>query len=335
MEIDYIFETNRSIQDNLVRIDTAKGIIAFLPQLPHVEALLRHKSLLKSSLFSARIEGNGLGLDEIDYEQKGTEDRENREVVNILRALEWIYSQDASLGMTVDLILELHKLVLQDLSSDAGRLRTEPSAIFNQAGIAVYMPPPPSMVKKLLMQLVGLHRNKASAAFDAEHGVIKAAFAHFTFEKIHPFIDGNGRVGRLLSTFLLKNAGYDFRGLATFEEYLNEHRDEYYAALSISGKDITEFVEFFTTAVAVSAEKVIEMLKEKKEEKPEDSLLPRRQEILAIIREHNLVSFDFIRRRFARVPESSLHYDLKMLLKASFIKKLGSTRGVLYRIIQE
>ena len=67
------------------------------------------------------------------------------------------------------------------------------------------------------------------------------------------------------------------------------------------------------------------------QEKPEDTLLPRRQEILAIIRDHKLISFDFLKRRFYKVPASSLHYDLKMLQKKGFIKKLGVTRGVLYK----
>lgn len=324
MKIDYTYTLNKAIQENLVRIEATKKIIAFLPRLPHVEESLRHKSLLKSSLFSARIEGNRLRLDEVEYGHTKSEDSEKQEVYNILHALQWMHAGDSPNEITLEFILTLHKMVMKDLAFDAGHVRTEPSAIFNQAGVAVYMPPPPSMVKDLLEQLV------VSAQVNDDHGVIRAAIAHFAFEKIHPFIDGNGRVGRLISTFLLKNAGYDFRGLATFEEYLNEHREEYYAALSVSGKDITEFIEFFTDAVATSAEKVIELLQDKREERPEDRLLPRRQEILSIIREHQMVSFDFIRRRFARVPESSLHYDLKMLLKQGFIKKLGSTRGVLY-----
>jgi len=66
---------------------------------------------------------------------------------------------------------------------------------------------------------------------------------------------------------------------------------------------------------------------------PAEQLLPRRQEILAIIKDHHLVSFDFIARRFASVPKSSLHYDLKYLLNRGFVQKLGKTRGVLYAII--
>lgn len=62
-----------------------------------------------------------------------------------------------------------------------------------------------------------------------------------------------------------------------------------------------------------------------------DELLLRRQEVLAIIKDHRLVSFDFIRRRFSQMSASSLHNDLRVLKRKGFIKKVGSTRGALYK----
>lgn len=62
----------------------------------------------------------------------------------------------------------------------------------------------------------------------------------------------------------------------------------------------------------------------------EDALLPRRREILLIIRDHKQVSFDFIKRRFVGTPSSTLHYELQQLMKAKLIRKLGITRGALY-----
>lgn len=87
-----------------------------------------------------------------------------------------------------------------------------------------------------------------------------------------------------------------------------------------------EKIEVFTE----QAEKTINDLKNIKEERLEDTLLPRRREILEIIRDHEMVSFDFIKRRFTKVPNSSLHDDLRKLIKKGLIKKLGSTRGARY-----
>lgn len=325
MNINYIYKKTKIIEQNILRIEVAKNVLELLPQLPSIEETLRKKSLLKSSLFSAKIEGNTLEIEEIENSlYADSRQKEKKEVFNILKTLKRIHANNIIEKISIEILLKFHSMVMESLSPQAGKFRNEPSAIFNQADIAIYMTPPPSQILNLLNTLI----NKIDQ--NQDHPCVNAAIAHFTFEKIHPFLDGNGRVGRIISSLILKNAGYGFRGLATLEEYLNNHRETYYDYLSISSKDITRFVEFFTQAIASSAELVISQLKDTKEEKPFDTLLPRRQEILLIIKDHKLVSFDFIRRRFPKVAKSTLHYDLSTLLKKEFVKKLGSTRGVLY-----
>lgn len=325
MDINYKFRKTLRIEKKLIRIEVAKGVIDLFPKLPHIEEHFRHKSLLKSSLFSAKIEGNRLEIEEVQNDWKN-KSMEKKEVFNILEALRWIHSTRSQKKITTSTILKLHKFVLKDLSESSGKFRTEPSAIFNKAGFAVYMPPPPLELPSLIGQLI------ATIKTSKEHPAINVAIAHFAFEKIHPFLDGNGRVGRLLSTYILKNSGYGFRGFVVIEEYLSHHREEYYDLLAVAKKDITDFVEFFLDALLESAEKAIKEMQNTKQEKATDSLLPRRQEILAIIKDHKVASFDFLKRRFYKIPDSSLHYDIRMLIKKGFIKKLGDTRGVLYKI---
>ncbi len=166
----------------------------------------------------------------------------------------------------------------------------------------------------------------------AEHFVpIKAVVAHYTFEKIHPFLDGSGRVGRLLIRQILKNGGYDMKGILPVEEYLENHRTTYYQVLEESEKDVTAYVEFMLEAVAVSAEKAKEMVLNQKEVAPEDLLLPRRAEIFRIIKDHGLMNFDTIRRRFLAINPRTLRYDLKKLQDSGLIHKLGTTKGVFYK----
>ena len=325
MDINYRYRKERAIENDLLKIEVAKRLIDLLPQLPHIEESLRHKSLLKSSLFSARIEGNRLRIEEVEGSRiNRSKDIEKKEVFNVLQCLKWIHSKKSPKKINIAAILRLHKFVLNNLSENAGCLRKEPSAIFNQAGVAIYMTPSPYELPGLMDDLIATIKKRR------EHAVITAALTHFAFEKIHPFLDGNGRVGRLLGTYILKNGGFGFRGLVVLEEYLSNNREEYYDLLASTNKDITDFVEFFVSAVKVSAEKAIGELQNTREETQKDFLLPRRQEILAIILDHRMVSFDFVKRRFQKVPESSLHYDFRMLAKKGFIKKLGSTRGVVY-----
>ena len=162
---------------------------------------------------------------------------------------------------------------------------------------------------------------------------IKAGLIGFLFEKIHPLADGNGRVGRLISAFILKSGGYDLRGLLSFEEYIDEHREEYYRMLEPT-QNATSFVAFFLEAIIFQAEKMAAKLRQITNETPEDGLLPRRREILEITRDHPYLSFDFLRRRFPAVNPKTLHYDLKKLQDERYIIKAGKTKGVFYKAKQ-
>lgn len=321
MNLNYTYQSTAKIKKIIDNLQIKKQVFDLLPNYPQIELNLKRQSLLKSSLYSARIEGNQLELHQLG--SRSDQDIAKLEVFNILDTLNWLFSKKCPKNFNLKLILKLHQKVLKNIKP-AGKLRAESSAIFNQAGVAIYLAPPPGEVSDLINQLI----KKTNQS--KEIGPIKAILNHFAFEKIHPFLDGNGRVGRLIVTFLLKSSGFGFRGLVSFEEYLENYRSTYYDLLNNQKKDITDFVEFFLTALDVQADKMIKNLKNTNKESPEDSLMPRRQEILKIIRDHQLVSFDFLKRRFLRVSDRSLHYDLEHLIKEGFVKKRGKTRGVLY-----
>jgi Fic family protein len=161
---------------------------------------------------------------------------------------------------------------------------------------------------------------------------VTAGVAHIWFEKIHPFLDGNGRAGRLLSSYILKKGGYDFSGLVPFEQYLDEHRDDYYYFLGRDRQDVTEFVEFYLTALLSQARVSLKAAHEAGEPDKYAHLLPRRAEIMRIIEDHKVISFDFLARRFRAIPTRTLHYDLSQLTQAGLVQKMGSTRGVVYTV---
>lgn len=327
MSLRYTYQKTEQIGRLLEEIEVLKKVFDILPPIPHREEKIRRQSLLKSSVYSARIEGNPLQMHDVSYLslERGSPDQSKKEIFNILKTLRFLQNQNPSTLITADMVKKLHALVMDGLTSDAGMLRTEVSAIFNQAGVAIYMTLPPSEIAAHLDDLMQFINTSD------EKGTVIAAISHFAFEKAHPFLDGNGRVGRILSTLILKQKGYEFRSLVSFEEYLENNRQYYYDCLNTSLTDITDFVEFFLQAIATQAEAALHQIKSLPQlDEIEETLLPRRQEILSIIRDHQLVSFDMIRRRFMKVASSTLHYDLKQLLKFQLIKKKGSTRGVCY-----
>ncbi len=309
----------------LAKIEACKQVIDAVNIPPEVELNIRRKSTLKSSLYSANIEGNPLIFDELAL--LSPKDKKKIEVFNILKAINLIQEKNPA-PITKNLILKLHAIVMKGLlhQSHLGKIRDNMEAIFNSAGGVVYMPPPPSHIEELLDKLVD-YINGSGERFVP----IKAVVAHYIFEKIHPFLDGSGRVGRLLIRQILKNDGYDMKGILPLEEYLENHRTTYYQMLEEPEKDVTAYVEFMLESIAESAEKAKEMVLNHKKVEPEDLLLPRRAELVRLIKEHGLLNFDAIRRRFLAVNERTLRYDLKRLQDGGFINKMGTTNGVFYK----
>ncbi len=297
----------------LIELEAIKMVFDRLPTQSHLELDLRRHSLLRSAVFSARVEGFS-----------DTVNSPKKESQNLLSAYLYLYSAKAPKRLSLSFIRRLHRLVLKK-NSNSGHWRDQPWAIFNQSGAVVYLAPPALEVAPLMDEYVEYLDNLD------DHPAIISALAQFVFEKIHPFADGNGRVGRLISSFILEKNGFGFRGLAPFEEYIEEHRSLYYANLE-PATDCTGFVEFFLSALISQLKKDAVILNQTRTELPEDSLLPRRREILEIIRDHPHCTFDFLQRRFTAVNSKTLHYDLSQMMKKSFIKKLGATKGVVYEI---
>jgi len=311
--LKYKWEITPRINQLLIELEAIKMVFDRLPTHPHLELNLRRHSLLRSAVFSARVEGF---LDTLNSPK--------REGQNLLSAYLYLYSAKAPKRLSLSFIRRLHRLVLKK-NSASGNWRSQPWAIFDQSGAVVHLAPPAIEVVPLMDEYVEYLDNLD------DHPAVISALAQFIFEKIHPFADGNGRVGRLISSFILEKNGFGFRGLAPFEEYIEEHRSLYYANLEPTA-DCTGFIEFFLTALISQLKKDTLTLNQRPTELPEDSLLPRRQEILEIIRDHPNCTFDFLQRRFTVVNSKTLHYDLAQMMKKGFIRKLGVTKGVVYGI---
>lgn len=296
----------------LASIESSKDVINAIDIPDEVEINTRRQATLKSSLFSARIEGNS--------------NQEKVEVFNIQKALNYIFSRQ-SMDLSEDDLLKLHQIVMDGLTEDPGRFRIESIAIFKPIDTAIYLPPTPKNIPPLILKLINFI-NSSEERFVP----IRAILAHFVFEKIHPFLDGNGKVGRVLLQMVLNNGGYGMKGLISIEEYLDNHMAEYYKGLQDPESDATGYVEFMLESIAASALDAKDKVLDKRDLVFSDFLLPRRGEILNIIKDHKILNFDQIRRRFMGVNERTLRYDLKKLQDSGLIRKRGITKGVYYEI---
>ncbi len=288
---------------------------------------LLSESLLMSSLYSAKVEGNPLELK--DVARLSTKKREHLEIRNLIRAIKYITKNiHAHQKITVKFVSRLHKIAVDKIDADAGRLRQKQNAIFNKEGFVVYMPPPPAEAYKFLKRLIKYINSKKHE----EIPLVKAIITHFVFEKIHPFVDGNGRVGRLLIYAILKICGSDELKSISFEEKLNGEKEDYYYFLD-RDKNVTTFVEFMLEVINESYDTAMRKLKS--HTKINNDLLPRREEIWRIICDHKIVSVDFLKRRFQDISERTLRNDLADLAQRKLVVKLGKTRGAMYKNLQD
>lgn len=319
------YTLNSRVVELLQIISAAKQVIDDVAVPPEVERNIRRASTLRSSVFSARIEGNPYTLEEIMHAP--SKDQKKAEAMNILKGLEYVKEKEKK-DLSESEVLTMHAIVMKGLidADNLGKYRKNAEAIFNSAGIAIYMPPPARMVQPLMARLVKY------ANADRERIIpIRAALVHYTFERIHPFLDGSGRVGRVVMQKVLAKGGYGMKGLLSLEEYLDAHRSEYYRMLEEPEKDVTDYVTFMLSAIAETADKARKTVLAKQVLEDTDYLLPRRAEILKIIRDHTVINFDSIKRRFSAINERTLRYDLKKLQDDGFITKLGTTKGVFYK----
>jgi Fic family protein len=160
--------------------------------------------------------------------------------------------------ITEGLVREIHKRLVEDVRGGAaapGEYRRVQNYVVNSAtGAVVYTPPPAHDVPVLMRELVEWLNGTGDV-----HPVLASGVAQFQLVHIHPFLDGNGRTSRLLSTLCLYRAGYDFKRLFTISEFYDRDRAAFYRAIQSvreQGMDLTGWLEFFTEGLATQLDEV-------------------------------------------------------------------------------
>ena len=325
MQIPPRYEVTPKMIGIIAKIDANREFIASINPPKIVIEKIHSASLLKSSLYSARIEGHTATFEELDEKKQ-----EQLEIFNILKTIRYIKRQvKKNTKINKTFVSRLHSLAMQGISGEAGRFRTESTAIFNQAGVVIYLPPPPIKVSEHILALCTFINGKYE-----QFPLVNAFITHLIFEKIHPFLDGNGRVGRLLVYAIFQSKGYDFGMHIPFEEYIDNHKQDYYYALDIGLQDPNEYLVFMLEAYYAQTENIKKLLLSE-QNSPAVLLPPRQEEIYRIIRDHKTISLDFISRRFMKVPKRTIRYDLKKLVDAGLVAKIGQTRGVIYTVVKK
>lgn len=259
------WKLTRLIADAEAAMGELRGVAREIPNPYLIINPYKHRE----AVLSSRIENTQADLADLYYFEAGENESELspdvREVHNYITAMDYGLERLKTLPLSTRLIREIHKKLMTGVRGGKafpGEIRTTQnwigppgSAIKN----ATFVPPPvPEMQEALSEWELYLHSEAE------EPTLIQCALMHYQFEAIHPFVDGNGRVGRLLITFFLCHRGYFSQPLLYLSSFFEKHRDDYYRLLLRTSQkgDWFSWFEFFLNAVTSRAKESVDGIKE-------------------------------------------------------------------------
>lgn len=243
---------------NLELIFETNGNLQVLRMNPEWSDILEHQAKLKEAVGSIGVEGTILSLEQAraitTEEHVEVGEKEKREFVGYYESLEYV-RQHLEDELSMSLLLKIHeKVTVGDPAAHPGHVREDSRGV-SYEGHLIYTAPPPGQLSFLLREFLTWFNNATRE--ETTSPIVAAGICHFWFVWVHPFRDGNGRVARLLTTFLLLKRNSEGIRYFALSDYYNEHRKEYYEALARTNQcdpgspamnfagDLTPWLSFF------------------------------------------------------------------------------------------
>ncbi len=344
------YKITNKILNNISRIMAGREVIEQSKLIPKWELKLKKEARIHNAHSSTSIEGNNLTLEQVAALAENKDviatEKDKKEVLNYLKALDSIPEYANKKLTNIKLLLEIHETLttgtLRD-KKDCGVFRNRQvfvgRRIFDGTSfkeIVEYLPPKTKDVPRLVSEFLDWLN---STKIQEINPVILAGIVHYEIARIHPFIDGNGRTARLIAALVLYKSGFDHRRFFALDDYYDENRAAYYAALKTAQTrkgDIAEWLEYFTEGVLYSIDKVKDFIEKTglspKIEKGERIELTQKQiKILERIQKKDKVGNKDLRDMFGITRQAVLK-EITKLIDAKLIELVGKGRNAHYRI---
>lgn len=281
--------------------------------------MLRKENQIKTIHSSLAIEHNSLSLQQVTDIIEGKHvlgaPNEIQEVKNAVQAYQLMQQLDA---FNEKDLLKAHRLMMQDLVAKSGQYRTEGVGVFD-GDRCLHMAPPPQRVPELMRDLFAWLRTTDT------HPLITSCVFHYEFEFIHPFIDGNGRMGRYWQTMILARWKSIFAWLPV-ETIVKQNQQEYYHAIARSDAagDSTVFILFMLKCLQATIKHEVE---NKVDNKVEDKLLTdSEQRIVKLMTEDAHITIAEICKK-TKLSAAGVNKILASLRNKGIIKRIGANKN--------
>ena len=328
------FTISNRVTAALTTIERARGFLEAATLSEDWVRRMSQRALLLEAHHTTHIEGTQLSVQQSEQLWSGQQVREAaaddvRELLNYRGAFELV-SDYLTSGAPISegLIREIHRRLVDGVRGGRampGMWRAVQNYVANsKTGEVIYTPPPPANVPMLMRELVEWLR-----AEEAIHPVLVAGIAQFQLVHIHPFVDGNGRTSRLLSTLCLYRTGYDFKRLFTISEFYDRDRSAFYAALQgvrQADMDLTGWLEFFVTGLSTQLQEVRskgERAIRRDVLSAERGLNPRQEVLLGELVERGPFTLAAAEILLPEVGRRTVQRDLKRLVELGLVVEEG------------
>jgi Fic family protein len=305
-------------------------ILAAAVQVPWIPALQKD-TRIRNAHSSTAIEGNPLTLEQVRAVEEGREipataQRPRREVANYFAGLRFVEKNAQRGVITHAEVLKLHRIMAAEVMDQgtAGQYRTI------RVRVGGYVAPPPARVRPMMSDLLAWWNKNAAKTSP----ILSSAIVHHQFETIHPFADGNGRAGRMLSLWELYRRGFDNHHIFSIDEFYWEDRPRYYAALqSVQEEegDLTVWLEYSAEGLRVTLEQVWSRIQKLSARggKAKLVLRPKQERLLHLLREHKALTPRELWDALGVSKQGALDL-LRPLIKAGLVRRIGTKKAGRY-----
>jgi Fic family protein len=335
------------ILKKISQLDEFKGLWqGGLKLSPQILGRLKQSVIITSSGSSTRIEGSQMNDEEVTRLLRGLKTtppkgRDAEEVAGYADSLGRIFDNWKNFKISESYILQFHQILLNYSGKDQlhkGHYKQSDNIVVarNERGEEkiMFRPTQPYLVKKEMDDVI--YWTNLMLDENSMHPLLVMCNFVFEFLAIHPFVDGNGRLSRVLTNLLLLQSGYSYIPYVSLEEIIEAKKNEYYLALRATQKnhktdkeDIRPWIIFMLDALLAQAEKAKKLMQS---EDPHKLLSENQKQIYDLFNDKNELGVKELDRLLGnQIPQATIKQSLARLVKLNLLERIGAGRGSRYK----